>query len=200
MAAIHISYNQKALTTTASQWQRPTVLSKVKRRSSTGVNKAIRDGCRQRIYTIPRLLARLWCTPRHCTYLPKYPASFGETADAEKYERQSQTVVDAINRMLWMPEKGYYAMYRYGRDNLILNPRAETLGESLAILYGIADEERARTITASNPTTPFGSAIFFPQIADIPSYHNNALWPLGQFLLGNGQCQSRQTNKAHSKR
>ena len=46
-----------------------------------------------------------------------------------------------------------------------------------AILYGIADEERARTITASNPTTPFGSAIFFPQIADIPSYHNNALWP-----------------------
>lgn len=109
--------------------------------------------------------------------LAEISSELGETADAEKYERQSQTVVDAINRMLWMPEKGYYAMYRYGRDNLILNPRAETLGESLAILYGIADEERARTITASNPTTPFGSAIFFPQIADIPSYHNNALWP-----------------------
>ena len=109
--------------------------------------------------------------------LAEISRELGETADAEKYERQSQTVVDAINRMLWMPEKGYYAMYRYGRDNLILNPRAETLGESLAILYGIADEERARTITASNPTTPFGSAIFFPQIADIPSYHNNALWP-----------------------
>ncbi|MDE6802216.1 MAG: hypothetical protein K2J06_05575, partial [Muribaculaceae bacterium] len=78
---------------------------------------------------------------------------------------------------LWMPDKGYYAMYRYGRDYKILNPRAETLGESLAILWNIASPERARLITENNPTTPFGVGIFYPQIADMPPYHNNALWP-----------------------
>lgn len=86
-------------------------------------------------------------------------------------------IADAVNRELWMPEKGYYAMYNYGRIFPILNPRAETLGESLAIIYGIADGERAREITENNPTTPFGVSIFFPQIADMPPYHNNSLWP-----------------------
>ena len=86
-------------------------------------------------------------------------------------------IADAVNRELWMPEKGYYAMYNYGRNFPILNPRAETLGESLAIIYGVADSERAREITENNPTTPFGVSIFFPQIAYIPPYHNNALWP-----------------------
>ena len=88
-----------------------------------------------------------------------------------------KTIADAVNRELWMPDKGYYAMYNYGREFPILNPRAETLGESLAIIYDVADEQRAREITENNPTTPFGAAIFFPQIADIPPYHNNALWP-----------------------
>jgi hypothetical protein len=76
-----------------------------------------------------------------------------------------------------MMPQGYYGMYRYGRDNLILNPRAETLGESLAILYDIATPEQSVAITENLPVTPFGAAIFYPQIADIPSYHNNALWP-----------------------
>lgn len=68
-------------------------------------------------------------------------------------------------------------MYLYGRDNLIVNPRAETLGEALSILWDVAPADRARTITESNPTTPFGTAIFYPQIADQPPYHNNSLWP-----------------------
>lgn len=87
------------------------------------------------------------------------------------------TIAKAINSELWMPEKGYYAMYNYGRQFPILNPRAETLGESLAIIFDVADRQRAQEITECNPTTPFGAAIFFPQIADIPPYHNNALWP-----------------------
>lgn len=90
---------------------------------------------------------------------------------------QSRKIADAINKYLWMDSKGYYAMYRYGRDNLIVNPRAETLGESLAILWDIADSKRALEITENNPTTPFGVAVFYPQIADMPAYHNNSLWP-----------------------
>ena len=101
----------------------------------------------------------------------------GDSDVAKVASDNHRTIAEAINRELWMPEKGYYAMYNYGRNYPILNPRAETLGESLAIIYGIADMKRAKEITENNPTTPFGVSIFFPQIADIPPYHNNALWP-----------------------
>lgn len=82
-----------------------------------------------------------------------------------------------MNEYLWIPDKGYYAMYLYGRDNQILNPRAETLGESLAIVWGVAPHDRAVSITEHNPVTPFGPGVFFPQIPDMPPYHNNSLWP-----------------------
>lgn len=90
---------------------------------------------------------------------------------------QADIIAQAVNSYLWLNDKGYYAMYRYGRDNLIVNPRVETLGESLAIMWNVADAERAKKITESNPTTPFGVEIFYPSIADIPSYHNKGLWP-----------------------
>ena len=101
----------------------------------------------------------------------------GDKKTAEAAKAKAASITQGVNSHLWMQDKGYYAMYLYGRDNLILNPRAETLGESLAIMWDIADGDRARSITEHNPITPFGPAIFFPQIADQPAYHNNALWP-----------------------
>ena len=101
----------------------------------------------------------------------------GEGNEARIYDKRADDLADAINRRLWMDDKGYYAMYLYGRDNLIVNPRAETLGEALAVLYDVASPQRAKAVTENNPTTPFGTAIFYPQIADQPPYHNNALWP-----------------------
>lgn len=101
----------------------------------------------------------------------------GKKKEAAKYAEASNNLTEAINRQFWMDDKGYYGMYTYGRENLILNPRAETLGEALAILFDVASDERAKTISQSNPMTPYGPGIFYPQISDMPSYHNNALWP-----------------------
>lgn len=104
-------------------------------------------------------------------------AELGHKKEAEQYAVRAENIRKAVNEQLWLDDKGYYAMYNYGRTVPILNPRAETLGESLAILFDVASPERARSITENNPVTPFGAAIFFPQIADIPPYHNNSLWP-----------------------
>lgn len=109
--------------------------------------------------------------------LAEIAAELGHKKEVTGYLERAQAIEDAINNSLWLDDKGYYAMYNYGRNFPVLNPRAETLGEALAILYGVASPERARSITESNPTTPFGAAIFYPQIADMPPYHNNALWP-----------------------
>lgn len=114
---------------------------------------------------------------RALAVLSEIAARIGHKAESAHYRSKSETIAKAINEHLWLDDKGYYGMYLYGGDNLIMNPRVETLGESLAILWDIAPADRSRTITESNPTTPFGTAIFFPQIADMPPYHNNALWP-----------------------
>ena len=42
----------------------------------------------------------------------------GDTADARKYSERADAMAKAINRELWMDDKGYYAMYLYGRDIL----------------------------------------------------------------------------------
>lgn len=104
-------------------------------------------------------------------------AILGKKKEAAEWERRSGELGAIINDIFYMPDKGYYGMYRYGRAHLMLNPREETLGEALAILYGIASPQQAVTITERVPVTPFGPAIFYPQIADMPNYHNNALWP-----------------------
>lgn len=109
--------------------------------------------------------------------LAQIASLLGHNEEVADYNAQADKIENAINTYLWMPQKGYYAMYTYGRNFPILNPRAETLGEALAIIYDVASPERAKLITENNPTTPFGAAIFFPQIADIPPYHNNSLWP-----------------------
>ncbi|MDE6537814.1 MAG: hypothetical protein K2M13_07250 [Muribaculaceae bacterium] len=101
----------------------------------------------------------------------------GHKAEAKRAAEVADAITAAINEYLWLNDKGYYGMYLYGRDNLISNPRVETLGESLAIMWDVADKKRAKTITENNPTTPYGVAIFYPQIPDMPAYHNNALWP-----------------------
>ena len=104
-------------------------------------------------------------------------ADLGHKDVAADAQAQADRMAAGINNTLWLDDKGYYAMYTYGRDNLIANPRAETLGEALSIVWDIAPADRAKRLSSSNPTTPFGVGIFYPQIADMPPYHNNALWP-----------------------
>ena len=118
----------------------------------------------------------------------------GKKREASQLGSEYDTLVKNINDTFWLENKGDYGMYTYGRDNKILNPRYETLGSALSILYDIAPAERQKSISENHPNTPFGTAIFYPQIADMPNYHNNALWPfvgsywaLAQAKAGNEQ-------------
>lgn len=101
----------------------------------------------------------------------------GYNAIAEEYIDRACSIKKAIDTELWLPGKGYHAMYKYGRLYPIANPRAETLGESLAILFDAVTEEKAAEITQNLPVTDFGAPVFSPQISDMRPYHNNALWP-----------------------
>lgn len=118
----------------------------------------------------------------------------GDKAEAAKAHAQAGKVRDAINREFWSDADGNYMMYNYGRDFPLINPRHETLGSSLAVLYDIAPADRAVAVTEHNPVTPFGPGIFYPQIADMPPYHNNALWPFvaSYWTLANAKAGNEQ--------
>lgn len=101
----------------------------------------------------------------------------GKKKEALAYDRKFRSLARRLDEKFYMPEKGYYGMYTYGYDNKILNPRAETLGHALALLYDIIPADRQQAVSQNIPFTPFGPPIFYPQISDMPNYHNNGLWP-----------------------
>jgi hypothetical protein len=95
------------------------------------------------------------------------------------YKANAAKIKAGINKYLWMGDKGYYAQYLYGRNYKIQSPRAEALGEALCVLFGIADGKQA-AIIANTPVTDYGISCIYPQIPELPPYHNNAVWPFVQ--------------------
>lgn len=100
--------------------------------------------------------------------------------DADKYAAIAKKIKDGINTYLWVAEKGYYGQYHYGNNFKSVSPKSEALGEALSVIFGIADETRQKSIVAKTPVTAFGIPCIYPQIDNIPPYHNDAVWPFVQ--------------------
>lgn len=97
-----------------------------------------------------------------------------------KYGKMAEDVKAKINQQLWMSDKGYYGQYLYGISSISLSPRAEALGEALAVLYDVADSDRQKSIIENTPITEYGTTCIFPQIPEVGPYHNNGIWPFVQ--------------------
>ena len=96
------------------------------------------------------------------------------------YQDRAEKIKKGINQYFWQSDKGYYGQYLYGRPNLTLSPRFEALGEALAIIFDVADADKATSILSKSPITDFGVTCIYPQIPGLPPYHNNAVWPFVQ--------------------
>ncbi|WP_262383897.1 alpha-L-rhamnosidase-related protein [Hymenobacter lutimineralis] len=113
----------------------------------------------------------------------------GEPTVATKHRALAQRIGQGINQYFWQEQQGYYGQYLYGRKYRVLSPKAEALGEALSILFGVADESRAKTVVAHTPIMEYGIPCIYPQIAGIPPYHNNAVWPFVQSYWGLAAAQ-----------
>jgi hypothetical protein len=109
--------------------------------------------------------------------LSKIASLLGNEKDSKKFHGQAETIKKAMDRWLWMPEKGYYGQYLYGRNFKILSNRSESLGEALTVLFDIAHADKQVKIINETPVTDFGITCIYPQIPNILPYHNNAVWP-----------------------
>lgn len=96
------------------------------------------------------------------------------------YAERAEAIKKGINQYFWLPDQGYYAQFLYGRPHLLVSPRFEALGEALAILFDVADTEKATSIISKSPLTEYGTTCIYPQIPGIPPYHNNGIWPFVQ--------------------
>ncbi len=99
--------------------------------------------------------------------------------DAEKYALIAEQIKNGINKFLWIPAKGYYGQFLYGSNFKLLSPKSEALGEALTVIFGIAGVKQ-RAVIARTPVTNFGIPCLYPQIKNIPPYHNDAVWPFVQ--------------------
>lgn len=103
-----------------------------------------------------------------------------ELGKKDTYSKTAESIKKAVNKYFWMEDKGYYAMYRYGRLYPSVLPKSEALGEALAVVTGLSNKERSKKIVESVPVYEFGVPTFFPQIPDMNPYHNNSVWPFVQ--------------------
>ncbi len=112
--------------------------------------------------------------------LARIAAELKDVQVAARHNGVAGKIKAAINEHLWLADKKYYGQFLYGRNFDLLSSKSEALGEALTILYDIADEVRQRQIVSATPVMEFGIPCIYPQIPNIPPYHNNAVWPFVQ--------------------
>jgi len=102
---------------------------------------------------------------------------------AARYTAWAQDLKRAINQRLWLDDAGMYSSLTAAHFDGAPLRKFDWLGQSLAIVTGVADGERARRILAAYPHGPMGAPVIWPQQTGMPVYHNRALWP---FVTGYG--------------
>ena len=105
--------------------------------------------------------------------------------DAAPWQAKADALKAALNQRLWLPKKGYYAYYLDADGQL--EERMEGCGEAFAILYGVADKDKAQSILKQTPTAPCGFPCLWPQFPEwltiknkkhtAEYYHNGMIWP-----------------------
>ena len=96
---------------------------------------------------------------------------------AARWDSVADGIRAGLTTYLWQPDRDWFAQYRYGRTYLTRSPRAEALGESLALIYGATSERERQLLVRHAPMVPFGAPTFWPYIAGERFYHNATIWP-----------------------
>lgn len=100
-----------------------------------------------------------------------------ELGASPRYAAKAAKLKQAINGEFRNGEKGYY---NYLKDPFGGCDAFEGLGNAFAVLFGIAEGERARRVFENAPLTPYGIACLYPSFARYGSEygrHSGTVWP-----------------------
>lgn len=96
---------------------------------------------------------------------------------AAGFASEADALRTAIDNAFWREDRGLYMSYIGPAFAPMPIESYDLLGTSLAILSGVALEDRARKALANYPVVEFGSPVIWPQQPATAIYHNRAMWP-----------------------
>jgi glycogen debranching enzyme len=105
-------------------------------------------------------------------------------AIATAWNQQADQLKAAIQRHLWMADRGSFAYFLHGAGTLRGQQAKyqEATGLSLAILFDVADATQARAILQNARTTRYGIPLVDPEFsrysAEKPGRHGRIIWPM----------------------
>lgn len=97
--------------------------------------------------------------------------------DNNDYLKIANKIKNGINNNLWLTEQNSYAPFLYGRSFQSASKRSEALGTSLCVLFNVGSIQNQTKAIQNFPLIPYGVPTIYPQIPNIPNYHNNGIWP-----------------------
>lgn len=101
----------------------------------------------------------------------------GDSSAAKRYAAWAADLKKAINDQLWLPSEGLYASMTAPAPYSTPIHKYDMLGTALAVLTGVAPEDRAAEVMARYPHAMFGVPVYYPHQPDLPVYHNRGIWP-----------------------
>lgn len=102
----------------------------------------------------------------------------GRSGEQNRYADWATALKSAINRRFYDSVAGLYSTYLFtDADAPVRAQRYDLLGESLAVLLGVASAEQAQSVIAHYPVGSFGPPVVWPEEKSVPIYHNQAIWP-----------------------
>lgn len=101
----------------------------------------------------------------------------GDEQRAVRFGGWAAALREAIRALFWSQEDGMYRSLTAPELDGGPLSKFELLGNALAILAGVADEQQARAILSHYPVTEAGAPVLWPQQPDMAIYHNRAIWP-----------------------
>ncbi|HEY5753258.1 MAG TPA: hypothetical protein VIT21_08925 [Chthoniobacterales bacterium] len=116
----------------------------------------------------------------HSAILNIASALAGEKGDSiarSKYGEWAKKLRKDIDRAFWLKEVGLYSTMKTTELDPVAVEKYDFLGESLAILQGIANPAKTASIMENYPHSEAGPPVIWPQLPKIPIYHNRAIWP-----------------------
>ncbi len=126
-----------------------------------------------------------------------FATELGETSTASVLDGWRVGLESRVRQAFWVESRGLFAMTLPSREDAAPSLRFDLLGNSLAVLSGVATQSQALTITKSYPHLPLGAPVVWPQEADVPSYHNRALWPFVSAYFASAASRTKNAAASH---
>lgn len=99
----------------------------------------------------------------------------GLDAERQRYSDWADELKQKINEKFYLGD--LYGTMIFGDVCPITMKSYDLLGNALAVIFDIADKEKAHSVIAKYPHTNISAPVVFPQKKDQQTYHNKAVWP-----------------------